>query len=120
MKITNTKEFLTLLKGATFLASGGGGPFFVAKNIVETYFKDTDVFDINLINSDLLTIQEWVTMAAGMAQPSAGSALTPQAIIEPTVNAVNAMEKLIKELLSMQKDSGCDEGSYPSYLSLST
>lgn len=108
MKITNQKEFLTLLKGATFLASGGGGPFFVAKKIVETYFKDTDSFEINLINPDSLTQKEWVAMAAGMAQPSAGSALTPQAIIEPTLNAVNAMEKLIKELLSTQKDSRFD------------
>jgi DUF917 family protein len=108
MKVTNKKEFLTLLKGATFLASGGGGPFFVAQKIVETYFKDTDTFEINLVNPDLLTQKEWVAMAAGMAQPSAGSALTPQAIIDPTVNAVKAMENLIKELISKNSNRFTD------------
>jgi DUF917 family protein len=108
MKITNTKDFLTLLKGATFLASGGGGPFFLAKEIVQTYFKDSDAFEINLIDPNLLTENEWVVMAAGMAQPSAGSALTPQAIIEPTVNAVKAMQKLIKELLTTKNDGRFD------------
>lgn len=109
MTITSKKEFITLLKGATFLASGGGGPFSLAKNIVETYFEDTDIFEINLIDPDSLTQQEWVTMAAGMAQPSAGSALTPQNIIEPTVNAVKAMQKLIKELLITKNDGRFDD-----------
>lgn len=108
MKITNTKDFLTLLKGATFLAAGGGGPFFLAKEIVQTYFKDSDVFEINLIDTNSLTEKEWVVMAAGMAQPSAGSALTPQAIIEPTVNSVKAMQKLIKELLTTKNDGRFD------------
>lgn len=109
MNITGRKDFLTLLKGATFLASGGGGPFFLAKEIVETYFNDTETFEIALIDPDALTSQEWVVMAAGMAQPSAGSALTPQAIIEPTVNAVKAMQKFIKELFVSKNDGRFDD-----------
>ena len=38
MTISTKNELLTLLKGATFLASGGGGPFAFAKTIVESYF----------------------------------------------------------------------------------
>jgi len=96
MQITSKEEFYRLLKGATFLASGGGGPYGFAKSIVDEYFKDIKKFEINITNIDLLDKNKWTTIAAGMAQPSAGILLTPQAIIEPTVNAVGAMEKLIK------------------------
>jgi len=51
MQITNQKDFITLLKGATFLAAGGGGPFSLGKELVESYFKDVKEFEIN-INSD--------------------------------------------------------------------
>ncbi len=99
MTITNQADFLTLLKGATFFASGGGGPYFLAKEIVETYFKDVPTFEINIVDPSTLTQSEWVAVAAGMAQPSAGASLTPQAIVEPTVNAVSAMQEFILGLI---------------------
>jgi len=95
MTISNKKELLTLLKGATFLASGGGGPFSFAKSIVDSYFKDTDTFKIKIQNVDEIDNSKWSVIAGGMAQPSAGIKLTPQAIIEPTVNAVKSIEQLI-------------------------
>lgn len=107
MTVTNTKEFLTLLKGATFLAAGGGGPFSLGKEIVETYFKEIKSFEINIVDPSLLH-KEWVAVAAGMGQPSASTAFTPQAVVNPTVNAVKAMQKLINELLSAKTDSRFD------------
>ncbi|MDD2781440.1 DUF917 family protein [Sulfuricurvum sp.] len=104
MKIRNQKEFLTLLKGATFLAAGGGGPFSLGKEIVETYFKDIKEFEIDIINSNQLNNSEWVSIAAGMGQPSASTTFSPQAVVNPTVNAIKAMEKLIKELLITKND----------------
>ena len=52
MNITTKKELLTLVKGATFLASGGGGPYLFAKSIIEFYFKDTDTFSVGIKNID--------------------------------------------------------------------
>jgi len=97
MNITTKKELLTLVKGATFLASGGGGPYLFAKSIIEFYFKDSDTFNVGIKNIDLEEKTKWTVVAAGMAQPSAGIKLTPQAIIEPTVNAVKSMEQLINK-----------------------
>lgn len=108
MKITNTKEFLILLKGATFLAGGGGGPFSLGKEIVETYFQDIKVFEIDIIDPSQLNKEKWVSVAAGMGQPSASTAFTPQAVVDPTVNAVKSMEKLIKELLTTKNDGRFD------------
>jgi DUF917 family protein len=97
MTISTKNELLTLLKGATFLASGGGGPFAFAKTIVESYFHDSDKFTINIVDIDSQNDLKWSVIVAGMAQPSAGIKLTPQAIIEPTVNAVKSMEQLINK-----------------------
>jgi DUF917 family protein len=108
MKITNTKEFLTLLKGATFLAAGGGGPFSLGKEIVDTYFQDIKLFEIDIIDPSQLNKEKWVSVAAGMGQPSASTAFTPQAVVNPTVNAVKSMEKLIKELLITKNDGRFD------------
>lgn len=104
MKLTSKSEILTLLKGATFLASGGGGPFFLAKEIVEDYFKDEKSFEINIVNSTSISKSDWCCVAAGMAQPSAGSSLTPEQIVQPTVNAVNAMENLITDLIAKKDE----------------
>ena len=105
MKITTQKDFLTLLKGATFLAAGGGGPFSLAQEIVETYFKEIKSFEIDIIDPSQLTKKNWVTVAAGMGQPSASTTFTPEAVVDPTVNAVNAMQMLIKETLSEKTDN---------------
>lgn len=102
MNITTKKDFFTLLKGATFLASGGGGPYSLAKLIVETYIKDDTLFQLDLIDPSTLAESDWGCIAAGMAAPSKGIGLTPQDIVEPTVNAVNAMDTLIKDVLSKQ------------------
>ena len=102
MNITTKKDFLTLLKGATFLASGGGGPYSLAKSIVETYIKDDTLFQLDLIDPNSLTQSDWGCIAAGMAAPSKGIGLTPQDIVEPTVNAVNAMDSLIRDVFSKQ------------------
>lgn len=109
MTITSKTEFYTLLKGATFLASGGGGPYALAKSLVDGYFKDTDVFAIDILNLDTVSLEKWTTIAGGMAQPSAAVDLTPEAIIEPTVNAVKAMEKLIINDISKNDDSRFDD-----------
>ncbi len=102
MNITTKEDFLTLLKGATFLASGGGGPYSLARKIVETYIKDDTLFQLDLIDPNTLSKSDWGCVAAGMAAPSKGIGLTPQDIVEPTVNAVNAMDTLIKDLLVKQ------------------
>ena len=106
MTITTQAEFLTLLKGATFLASGGGGPYSLAKEIVETYLNDNTAFSISLINIDTLTQDDWGCIAAGMAAPSKGIGLTPKDIVEPTVNAVTAMDTLIQKVYSNTKFDG--------------
>lgn len=105
MPITTKNEFLTLLKGATFLASGGGGPYSLAKNIVDTYLEGVTTFSIELTDVNTLTQSDWCCVAAGMAAPSKGINLTPQEIVEPTINAVKAMDELISTVLTKQASS---------------
>ncbi|WP_373000040.1 DUF917 family protein [Sulfurimonas sp.] len=108
MTITTKEEFYTLLKGATFLASGGGGPFGLAKTIVDEYFKNVDTFVIDIVDLETVNPDQWTAIAAGMAQPSAGILLTPQTIVEPTVNAVKAMEKLLSVGMTKKNDTRFD------------
>lgn len=96
MTITNKTEFLTLLKGATFLASGGGGPFSLAKSVVEHYFTDDSPFTIEIKDLETLTDKDWGCVVAGMADPSEAQSLKPQDFIESTVNSVNTMQQLIQ------------------------
>lgn len=99
MTITTKAEFLTLLKGSTFLASGGGGPYSLAKKVVDHYFSDSDTFSIEITDVSALTQDDWGCVAAGMAEPSKVLSLPAQDFIEPTVNAVNAMETLLKDIV---------------------
>lgn len=105
MTITTQAEFFTLLKGATFLASGGGGPYGLAKDIVETYLNGVATFSIDFSDLNTLTQNDWCCVAAGMAAPSKGIHLTPQDIVEPTINAVGAMEDLIRSSLYVHHTS---------------
>lgn len=105
MTISTKSDFLTLLRGATFLASGGGGPYSLAKAIVESYIADGDSFSIELRDLSTLSENDWGCVAAGMAAPSKGIHLTPQDIVEPTVNAVNSMDELIKSVLLNEQNS---------------
>lgn len=91
MKLHNKEEVLTLLKGATFLASGGGGPFSLAQMIAEKYLKDP--FTLKIVDSDTLSKDDWLVVAAGMADPNSGAHLSSKDIIKPTINAVNAMQE---------------------------
>jgi len=105
MKITNKKDFLTLLKGATFLAAGGGGPYSLGKKIVEAYFKDIKNFEVDIVDPSLLRTNSWIAIAAGMGQPSASATFTAKAVVDPTVNAIKAMQQLITALLVNQNNS---------------
>ncbi len=101
MKLTSKEEILTLLKGATFLASGGGGPFFLAKNIIEYYVDNPSSFNgINIIDPSEIKEDEWTCISANMAEPSKGSDLTPQQIVEPTINAFLNMQELMENIIS--------------------
>lgn len=101
MILKTKEEVLRLIKGATLLASGGGGPFFLAKNIIEYYLdKTTSFHDIHIINSTELKENDWSCIAAGMAEPSKGASLSPQDIVGPTISAVENMEILIQNYIS--------------------
>ena len=105
MTITTKAEFLTLLKGATFLASGGGGPYALAKEVVEHYFTDSDSFSIEITDLETLTKNDWGCVVAGMADPSKAQSIKPEDFIESTVNSVKTMEQLIKTVYGTEKSS---------------
>lgn len=102
MQITNQNEFLRLIKGATFLASGGGGPYFLAEKIVNDYIGSSTC-NIDIVNINELDNTSWTSIAAGMAQPSKGASLTPEEIVQPTVNAVDMMTNQINKGVFSQK-----------------
>ena len=91
MKLQEKNEVITLLKGATFLASGGGGPFELARMIADKYLKNT--FEIEIVDPDTLEKNDWLVVAAGMADPNSGTELSSKDIVKPTVNAVHAMHE---------------------------
>lgn len=100
MQITNYEDFLTLIKGSVFLASGGGGSYSKAKNIAK-YYLENKQFNINIISVDELNTNSWGCVAAAMGSPAAveKANLPISDFVDPTVNAVNLMQKLLKSSL---------------------
>ena len=98
MKLTSKKDFRRIVKGATFLASGGGGPFALGKSILDYYFSKKNVpssINVNVVDSNDLKSTDWGCVAAGMGEPSRSMDLTPKRLVTAVNNAVLDMEELI-------------------------
>jgi DUF917 family protein len=71
MTIQNKEELNTILLGACFLASGGGGPLSLGQNLLNAGIKDEDKFELNIIDPSDIEPDQWLVTATGMGIPSA-------------------------------------------------
>ncbi len=83
------KELEHILYGACFLASGGGGPIDLGQSCIDADFADDD--QVEVVDFDEITDDEWIIPCSGMGLPSA------------TFNATELNRSILNVIEIMQK-----------------